>query len=149
MKPKIFSFFYQILLFLLLFHLLVSQDNKVTIKYVYFNETNFDEIVNSHDNILIYFTANWSTDSQNKKQNFLNIKNGLLEIKKEQDNRDNFIVVGEVNSKSYKICHDFNVKKYPSIVLISDKKRFLYKGDVEADHILDWLRKYRFIYLVI
>lgn len=119
----------------------INTPPSVSIKYIVFNETNFQEIVDSHDNVLLYFTANWSADSQNKKQNFMNIKDGLLDIKKAEDNRDNFIVVGEVNSKNYKICHDFNIKKYPSIVLISGKRHHLYKGDIEAEQILEWLRQ--------
>lgn len=141
MKKQTFFIFIQVYLFFLLFNLYNLQDSQVSIKYVYFNETNFEQIVTSYNNVLIYFTANWSTDSQNKKQNFLNIKNGLLDIKKSQENRDEFIVVGEVNSKSYKICHDFNIKKYPSIVLISGKTHFLYKGEIEPEHILNWLKK--------
>ncbi len=141
MKKFSFSFNLQILLLNLLFHSFLLQDTQVSIKYVYFNETNFEQNVNSYDNVLIYFTANWSTDSQSKKQNFLNIKDGLLDIKKSLENRDRFIVVGEVNSKSYKICHDLNIKKYPSIVLISGKTHFLYKGEIEPEHILNWLRK--------
>jgi hypothetical protein len=140
MKKLSFSLLLQIFLLFLLSHYSLTQDSQLSIKYVYFNETNFEQNVNSYDNVLIYFTANWSSDSQSKKQNFLNIKNGLLEIKS-QENRDQFIVVGEVNSKSYKICHDLNINKYPSIVLISGKTHYLYKGEIEPEHILNWLRK--------
>ena len=118
-----------------------SQDNLVSIKYIYFNESNIDEITNMNENVLIYFTANWSADSQNKKQNFLNIKNGLLEIKS-KDNRENFIIVGEVNSKSNKICRKYEISKFPTIILISGDKHYKYKGEIETEHILHWLKKY-------
>jgi hypothetical protein len=130
------------LIFFLSFFSVRCQEQQVSIKYVYFNETNFEEHLNAFENVLIYFTANWSSDSQNKKQNFMGIKDGLLDIKKSQENKEKFIVVGEVNSKSYKLCHDYNIKKYPSIVLISGKRHHLYKGDIESEHILEWLRQY-------
>ena len=140
MKQK-YNYMLKIMLILLTAKTVVSEESKVTIKYAYFNETNFEEFRTSHENILIYFTANWSADSQNKKQNFLNIREGLLDIKKNENNKDNFIVVGEANSKSYKLCHDFNIKKYPSVMLISGNRQHLYKGEIEAEHILEWLRK--------
>ena len=116
--------------------------NKDDIKYLSFNDTNYyGQYLHKYENILLYFTANWSDDSHSKKQNFLNIKNDELTHMILAQKKSNYLIIGEVDSKSYKICHEYDIQKYPSIVLVEGSKYIKYKGDFETESILHWLKQ--------
>lgn len=109
------------------------------ISYVTFNDTNFEEFRNKFENILIYFTASWKNETDERKIILEKVRQELSTSNAKE--RDNYLIMGEVDSKNYKIFHDYNVQKYPSIALIEGNNSMKYKGDFESEKILEWVNQ--------
>ncbi len=108
-------------------------------QHLVLNETNFDQFRQNYDNLLVYFTASWNSESPERKAVIENLVHQLQNLTKSE--KDNYFAFGEVDSKNYKIFHEYDVQRYPSLILVEGTKFMRYKGEFEATKIMTWLKQ--------
>ena len=117
-----------------------SQQTEANIfQYRVLNETNFDQYKQDYNNLLVYFTASWNSESPERKAIIENLIHQLQDLTKNE--KENYFAFGEVDSKNYKIFHEYDVQRYPSLILVEGSKHMKYKGDFEVTKIITWLKQ--------
>lgn len=94
-------------------------------------DESFNSYKEKHDFMVIYFHAEWSNESKLIKQQFLRLPDWV--------ETDKGILYGIVTSKNYLTVHNYNIDRFPSVVLINNDKFYLYKGEMKSNHISEWI----------
>jgi hypothetical protein len=138
MKNKILPAFIMCVSFL---NIYISKEEQEVrdIQYISFNETNFDGYRQNYDNLLVYFTAKWNKERPERIAVIDEIKDHLKNITKNE--KETYLAFGEVDSINYKIFHDYDIQRYPSIILVEGAKHMKYKGEFESTKIVNWLKQ--------
>lgn len=136
MKNKYFSTF----IFCLSFLFSAKSENLTKdVINVIFNDTNFEQYLQNYENLLVYFTASWNAETPERKE-IMSKLNQEIDLLRQNEN-NNFIIMGEIDSKNYNVSHAYDVQKYPSLILIEGSKHMKYKGNFEFESIIEWLNQ--------
>lgn len=97
------------------------------------NDYNYKEYINNHEYVAIFFHAPWSNDSKILRVQYLALPGYLNRAS------NNNIAILETNSKSREMIEKYEVKSFPTIVLVSKERFFHYKGTIKARDLNDWI----------
>jgi len=95
------------------------------------NDTTYEEYVTNNDYVTIYFHATWSNDSKMIRLQFLGLSHSIK--------TDLKVAFLETTSKAYMMNYKYDIKKYPSIILVNKEKQFLYNGPLKTREIAEWI----------
>lgn len=117
-----------ILVLIFIFNFLKQAESN---RVVLVNDTTYEEYISNHDYVAIYFHATWSNDSKMIRLQFLGLPQTII--------TDLNIAFVETTSKAYMMNYKYDIKRYPSIVLVNKDKHFLYNGQMKTREIADWI----------
>jgi len=126
------SFVFAIFLFI------VNQAFVKSFEVINISEENYNEIKNN-ENLILYFHATWASKSDKHKEEFYSL---AQQLKNNLSFANKNFVLGIVSNKAYKICRDFKVESYPSIILIKSSERHLYNGQINGESMMYWVERY-------
>lgn len=95
------------------------------------NDTSYEEHITNNDYVAIYFHAVWSNDSKTLRMQFLALPHSV--------NIDQKIAFLETTSKAYMMNYKYDIKRYPSIILVNKDKNFLFNGQMKTRDMADWI----------
>lgn len=96
------------------------------------NDTNYEEHITENDFVSIYFHAPWSSDSRKIKNHFLGLPQSI--------NIPNIkIQFLETTNKAVRLNHRYDIRGYPTILLIKKDKHFVYKGGMKIQEMAAWI----------
>jgi len=94
------------------------------------NDTTYEEYINNNEFVSIYFHATWSNDSKNIRMQYMSLPHSVKS--------DSKIAFLETTNKSYLINYKYDIKNYPTILLINKDNHFTYKGSMKTRDIAEW-----------
>jgi len=105
----------------------------LTNKVIKVNDTNYEEYIINNDYVAIYFHATWSSDSHTLRQQFFGLPHSV--------STDQKVAYLETTSKDYRINYKFDIKRYPTMIMVNKEKHFIYNGQMKVRDMAEWIEK--------
>ena len=112
-------------------------------KIIKVDDKNYEEHIEKNDYVVIFIHAPWSNDSKKMLQYYTLLPNEIKSSNNQNEAKnENSIKIGflETTNKSVRLCHKYDIRGYPSFLLIKKDKHFLYKGEMKIQEIANWVK---------
>jgi hypothetical protein len=112
-------------------------------KIIKVDDTNYQDYIDKNDFVVIFIHAPWSNDSKKMLNQYSILPHEIKENQnKNEANNENLLKIGylETTNKSVRLNHRYNIRGYPSILLVKKDKHFIYKGEMKLQDIVSWVK---------